>query len=68
MCQKRLSTRAFGAADGRAVGPPDVDGAGEANAAEAVAAEAPAAAAIAAVRTVLREVGLVMGVTPGLMR
>ncbi|GGS36951.1 hypothetical protein GCM10010221_39270 [Streptomyces parvus] len=65
MCQKRLSTRAAGAAEEEAEGEA---AAADAGAAEEATVPALAAAASAAVRTVLREVGLVMVVTPGRMR
>ncbi|GGP54076.1 hypothetical protein GCM10010231_26280 [Streptomyces sindenensis] len=64
VCQKRLSTRAAGGAEE----PAGEDGAADAGAAEEATVPALAAAASAAVRTVLREVGLVMVVTPGRMR
>ncbi|GGZ69173.1 hypothetical protein GCM10010328_50280 [Streptomyces rubiginosohelvolus] len=59
-----MSTRAAGGAEG----PAGEDGAADEGAAEAATVPADAAAPSAAVRTVLREVGLVMVVTPGRMR
>ncbi|GAB2938016.1 hypothetical protein GCM10027028_43540 [Streptomyces sundarbansensis] len=60
VCQKRLSTRAAGVAEGAA----GADGAADEGAAAETTVPALAAAASAAVRTVLREVGLVMGRDP----